>query len=188
MAQLIAYREIGRNLRHRRRDLCRPDSLVDHHAGHLYRWRSRVGLHVQRKVPGGLSHCVKVLEVDSLLSAPPRQSAVHRAGVEIGQVEALRDRPGDAGLARSRWAVDGDDKGLGSLRSPLDPICRLLVDRPAQSAQGRDQGLGGSREHRQLDEAERLAHAVLQVQVLHVDSGLTDITQEPTQCTRLVGD
>ena len=71
-------------------------------------------------------------------------------------------------------------------RAQVGGLDRSEVDRPTQRAQRRDQGLNCRRQHGELGKAERLAHGVIQVQVLHVDPGLADVVQQPTQRTRLI--
>src|SRR5690606_9241522 len=46
---------------------------------------------------------------DAPAQAGEGDGAVHGAGVEVLQAEALGERPGHGGLPRSRRTVDGDD-------------------------------------------------------------------------------
>jgi peptidoglycan hydrolase-like protein with peptidoglycan-binding domain len=64
----------------------------------------------------------------------------------------------------------------------------LFVYGPPKRAQSRDERLNCRGQHCELGKAERLADLVFHVQVLHVDSSLADVAQQPTQRTRLIRD
>src|SRR6185436_6295573 len=103
-------------------------------------------------------------------------SGVRRAVIRQILVAARAPTTAEHG---SRWwglKLPGSGGGVGE----------LVVDRPAEGAQRRDQGLNGCGQHGKLGKAERLTHTVLQVQILHVDPGVADVAQQPTQRTRLI--
>src|SRR4029079_12561157 len=80
---------------------------------------------------GGSRNGRLILEVDSLLGAPPGQGAIHGTGVEVGEVKALRNCSGDGGLAGAGRAVDGNDEWHDEWCSagshPTDPSGRSLT-------------------------------------------------------------
>src|SRR5256885_7889610 len=55
--------------------------------------------------------CFRIMWVDPLLGAKPRDGAIHQSAVDEGKPKRVRDAPSHRRLARSDAAVDGDDHG-----------------------------------------------------------------------------
>ena len=74
-----------------------------------------VALEGDRVLARELAEALAVGEVEGALQRKPRERAVHRAGVEVAEPEALGEPPRDRALARAGGPINGNDHQLASI-------------------------------------------------------------------------
>ena len=109
LAHHLAHRRVARDDRHHPVDLRAADRRGDVGAGDE---DAAVALEGDRVLARELAEAVAVGEVEGALQREPRERAVHRAGVEVAELEALGEPPRDRALARAGGPVDGDNHRL----------------------------------------------------------------------------
>ena len=114
-----------------------------------------------------------VVEVDALVEAPPGEGAVHRAGVEVAHAEVV---------ATARATVDLPEPDGPSMATTMSPQASAgvlievtyraasVMDAPAPVLERGQQPLDGAGQHGHLGQPERLAQAVVEVELLEVDA------------------
>ena len=103
--------------------------------------------HLDAQLGEQLCEAVLVAQVEAATEARQCDDAIHGAGVEKLEAEALREATGGAALAGAGGAVDGDDRGASHRRHCRGPALRRQggLPYPSRSLGDRANRLPGNR-------------------------------------------